>query len=73
MKILKAGIMPRNEFQKYVLAIAAGRQKPEKEEPKIWFSSVRSLSEVLSDKNTYLDPCFCEGDEAEMRDRVDMA
>ena len=46
--------MPREQFQQRLLDIAAGRYKPAKEEPKIWFSSMKSLSEVLSDNNMRL-------------------
>jgi predicted transcriptional regulator len=52
--ILKVGIMPREQFQQRVLNIAAGRYLPPKEEPKIWFRSMKSLSEVLSDNNIRL-------------------
>ena len=54
MKILRIGIMPRDKFQQRTIDIAAGRYKPKKNEPKIWFSSIRSLSEVLSDNNVRL-------------------
>lgn len=52
--VLNVGIMPREQFQQRLLDIAAGRYKPAKEEPKIWFSSMKSLSEVLSDNNMRL-------------------
>lgn len=52
--VLNVGIMPRDQFQRRVLDIAAGRYKPAKDEPKIWFSSMKSLSEVLSDNNMRL-------------------
>ena len=52
--VLNVGIMPREQFQQRLLDIAAGRYKPTKEEPKIWFSSMKSLSEVLSDNNMRL-------------------
>ncbi len=52
--VLNVGIMPREQFQQRVLDIAAGHYKPAKDEPKIWFSSMKSLSEVLSDKNMRL-------------------
>jgi predicted transcriptional regulator len=51
MKIIKVGIMPREHFQKRLIAIASGEYKPKKGEPKIWFSSIKSLSEVLSENN----------------------
>ncbi|GAH02066.1 unnamed protein product [marine sediment metagenome] len=54
MHILKVGILHREDFQKRILDIAAGRQKLKSTDPKIWFSSIKSLSEVLSDNNVRL-------------------
>ena len=54
MQVLKVGIMPRELFQKRMLDIAAGRYKLKRGEPKVWFSSIKSLSEVLSDNNVRL-------------------
>lgn len=54
MNALKIGIMPRHQFQKRMLNIAAGHLKPKRGEPKIWFSSIKSFSEVLSDNNIRL-------------------
>lgn len=51
---MKIGIMPREQFQQRILDIAAGRYVPKANEPKIWFSSLKSLSEVLSDNNVRL-------------------
>ncbi|MEZ5449650.1 MAG: hypothetical protein R3E89_11915 [Thiolinea sp.] len=36
-KAMKVGIMPREQFQQRLLDIAAGRYKPEGDEPKVWF------------------------------------
>ena len=54
MKILKVGIMPRENFQKRLMDIASGQLKPKKNEPKVWFSSIKSLSEVLNENNLRL-------------------
>ncbi|MBF0265497.1 MAG: transcriptional regulator [Gammaproteobacteria bacterium] len=54
MATLNIGIMPREQFQKRLLSIAAGTYKPKKNEPKIWFNSMKSLSELLSEKNVRL-------------------
>lgn len=53
-EVLKIGIMPREQFQKRMLDAAAGRIKISKDDPKVWFSSMKSLSEVLSDNNVRL-------------------
>ena len=54
MKRLKIGIMPREQFQRHMIDIAAGKTKPRRGEPEIWFSSMKSLGEVLSDNNVRL-------------------
>jgi predicted transcriptional regulator len=54
MKSIKIGIMSQKEIRKRTLAIARGEYKPSSQEPKIWFPSIRSLAEVLSDENQIL-------------------
>lgn len=54
MKSLVIGIMPQDQIRRRILAIASGDYKPGPDEPKIWFTSMRSLAEVLSDENRAL-------------------
>jgi predicted transcriptional regulator len=54
MKIIKIGIAPQAKIRARILAIAKGEIKPKPSDPKIWFTSMRSLSEVLSDENRAL-------------------
>ncbi len=54
MKAIRVGIMSREKFQNRAIEIASGRYKPHKNEPKIWFSSIKSLSEVLNENNMRL-------------------
>src|ERR1700688_3605799 len=54
MKTLQVGIMSRDKFQGRTIQIASGRYKPKKNEPKIWFSSIKSLCEVLNENNMRL-------------------
>lgn len=54
MKKLQIGVMSRDKFQSRAMEIASGRYKPKKNEPKIWFSSMKSLSEVLNENNMQL-------------------
>jgi predicted transcriptional regulator len=54
MKVIKIGIAPQEKIRERILAIAKGEYKPKSSEPKIWFTSMRSLSEVLSDENRAL-------------------
>jgi predicted transcriptional regulator len=50
-KVIKVGIMPRDQYIQRTIDIASGRYKPKKTEPKIWFDSLKSLGEVLSKEN----------------------
>lgn len=54
MKTIVVGIMQQEKIRERVLAIARGDYKPKATEPKIWFTSMRSLAEVLSDDNRAL-------------------
>lgn len=51
MKIIRVGIATQEEIQKRTVDIAAGRIKPKPTDPKIWFTSLRSVSTLLSDEN----------------------
>lgn len=53
-KRIKVGIMPQEEFKKRTIAIAKGEYRPRKDEPKIWFESLQSFAQVLSDDNRML-------------------
>src|SRR5471030_699710 len=53
-KVVKVGIMSFDDFKKRTIAIAKGEYKPKKNEPKIWFSSIKSLANVLSEENQEL-------------------
>lgn len=54
MKAIVIGIMPQEKIRERVLAIARGDYKPKPSEPKVWFTSMKSLAEVLSDDNRAL-------------------
>ena len=54
MKAIVIGIMPQARIRERMLDIASGQYKPKPSEPKIWFASMRSLAEVLSDENRAL-------------------
>lgn len=54
MKTIMIGIMPQDKIRERLYAIARGEYKPKPNEPKIWFTSMKSLAEVLSDDNRAL-------------------
>ncbi|PID64293.1 MAG: transcriptional regulator [Gammaproteobacteria bacterium] len=51
---VRIGIMPQEKIRERMLLIARGSYKPKADDPKIWFTSMRSLAEVLSDENRAL-------------------
>ncbi len=54
MKVMNVGIMSLEDYKNRTLAIAKGDYKPKSNDPKIWFESVKSLSQVLSNENQEL-------------------
>ena len=54
MRAIVIGIMPQNKIRARILSSVRGEYKPKPNEPKIWFTSMRSLAEVLSDENRAL-------------------
>ena len=72
MKIIKIGIMSQKEIRERTLAIASGKYKPKSDEPKIWFTSIRSLAEVLSDSNQALLQVITEKKPASIRELAEM-
>jgi predicted transcriptional regulator len=53
-KMLKIGILSRDDYRKRTIAIAKGEYKPKSNEPKVWFESMESLGQVLSGQNQEL-------------------
>lgn len=54
MTMLKIGITSLEQYKARALAIARGEYVPAADEPKVWFQSVESFSQVLSEKNREL-------------------
>ncbi len=54
MKRLRIGIISRENYRARTIAIAKGEYVPSQKEPKVWFDSVESMSQVLSDQNRAL-------------------
>ena len=53
-KLLKFGIMSREDYKKRTMAIARGEYRPKKGEPKVWFETLQSMAQVLSSENQKL-------------------
>ena len=54
MKKMIIGIATQQAIRARALAIASGAHQPRSDEPKVWFTSMRSLAEVLSGDNRVL-------------------
>ena len=54
VKPLRIGIISKENYKARTLAIARGEYFPSKHEPKIWFESLHSMSQILSDQNRAL-------------------
>lgn len=72
MKVIKIGIASQQKIRERVLAIARGEIKPKASDPKIWFTSMRSLSQVLSDENRALLDVIRTSRPASMSELADM-
>ena len=53
-KTLKVGIASPEYIRKRTIAIAKGTHKPQRGEPKVWFTSLQSLANVLTADNLSL-------------------
>ncbi len=52
--VVRIGIANYDQQNARLMAIARGEHKPDPDEPKVWFSSMESLAQVLSSKNQLL-------------------
>ena len=52
--IMKVGIMSQEEYRQRTIAIAKGEYAPKHGEPKVWFESLQSMAQVLSNENQEL-------------------
>jgi predicted transcriptional regulator len=53
-KKIKIGIISREDYKKRTIAIASGKYTPKKGDPKIWFESLQSMAQILSNDNQEL-------------------
>src|SRR3990167_10317952 len=54
LKKISIGIMSLEDYKNRTIAIARGEYRPQKDEPKIWFRSIKSLAYILSEENQRL-------------------
>jgi len=53
-KVMKVGIISKEDYRKRTIAIAKGEYKLKKGEPKVWFESIKSMAQVLNSDNQEL-------------------
>ena len=53
-KTIYVGIMSKEAYRQRTLAIARGEYIPKKHEPKVWFESLKSMAQILSNENRAL-------------------
>jgi len=54
MTTLRIGIASYDEMKARTMAIAKGKHRPKRGEPKVWFTSMESFARVLPDRNREL-------------------
>ncbi len=53
-KVVKVGIMSKEEYRQRTIDIARGVYRRKADEPKIWFESLKSMAQILSNENQEL-------------------
>lgn len=53
-KTIYVGIMSKEAYKQRTMAIARGEYMLKKNEPKIWFESLKSMAQILSNENRQL-------------------
>jgi len=53
-KTIYVGIMSKEAYKERTIAIARGEYQPKKNEPKVWFESLKSMAQILSNENRAL-------------------
>ena len=69
-KVIKVGILPYREMKARTIAIARGRHKPSRDEPKVWSTSLDALESALSGQNPALLEAIGEHTQRRSRRRV---
>lgn len=72
-RVLRIGIASREAIKARTMAIATGKYKPKSNEPKVWFTSIESLAQVLSTKNALLLEMIAKSRPESMKELADLA
>lgn len=69
---MKVGIMSKDEYRQRTIAIAKGVYIPKHGEPKVWFESLQSMAQVLSNENQELLKVILERKPASLKELEEM-
>ncbi len=72
MRKITIGILPQEKIRQRLFAIAKGEYKPGRGEPKVWFTSMKSVAEVLSDRNRALLRAIAEMEPESLQELADI-
>lgn len=72
MAVLRIGIMPQEKIRDMTISIAKGEYKPKRNAPKVWFPSMKAVSEVLSDHNRELLRVIADRHPESIKELADM-
>jgi len=67
-RTITVGIMSKEAYKKRTMAIARGEYTPKKNEPKVWFESLKSMAQILSNENRALLRIILEKKPASLRE-----
>ncbi|MBW2199829.1 MAG: ArsR family transcriptional regulator [Deltaproteobacteria bacterium] len=71
-KSIKCGIISRKEFMEMTIAIAKGEYKPKRGMPKVWFESLQTMAQVLSNENQKLLDTIIKQKPESIKDLADL-
>lgn len=72
MKTMIVGIISKEEYKARTIAIAKGEYKPKANEPKVWFESIKSLAQILSNENQHLLKVILENKPKSLKELEDL-
>lgn len=73
MKTLRVGIASYDDMKARTMAIARGERKPQRGEPKVWFTSLESFAKVLSDRNRALLALIADQEPTSLAELADLS
>jgi predicted transcriptional regulator len=70
---LRIGIASRAQMKARTIAVARGGHRRAADEPKVWFTSMESLAQVLSSRNTLLLELIRRARPASLKELADLS